>query len=219
MRWSTGGQGRPVGLRGEDGSTDVRDGSAAKRSLSREHLVEHAAEGPDVGAAIDRLAARLFRRHVRCGAEDDAALGHCRRGEGFRRLHRASGCRLQRLGESEVQYFHQTIGREFDVRGFQITVHYPTLVRGVECIGDLRRDAQRLFHSNRRARDAVGEILTRHQLHHQSWHRAAIARAGRIDHAVDLRDVGVIERGERLRLALETDQAITIGSEELPAGP
>ena len=43
-----------------------------------EHLVEHAAERPDVGALVDGLAARLLGTHVRRRAEDHA-LRACRR--------------------------------------------------------------------------------------------------------------------------------------------
>jgi len=34
---------------------------AAKCPCGREHFVQHAAEGPDVGALVDRLGARLLR--------------------------------------------------------------------------------------------------------------------------------------------------------------
>ena len=37
-----------------------------------QHLVQHAAERPDVGALVDRFAARLLRAHVRGGAENHA---------------------------------------------------------------------------------------------------------------------------------------------------
>ena len=47
---------------------------AAERALAGEHLVEDDAEGPDVGALVDRLAPRLFRRHVRGSAEDHPHL-------------------------------------------------------------------------------------------------------------------------------------------------
>ena len=42
-----------------------------------QHLVEHAAERPDVGAPIDRLAARLFGAHVAGRAENQAADVAC----------------------------------------------------------------------------------------------------------------------------------------------
>ena len=46
---------------------------------AREHLVEHGAEGEDVGARVHRAALGLLRRHVGGGAED--APGGCAAGE------------------------------------------------------------------------------------------------------------------------------------------
>ena len=80
------GQPRPVGLALDDGAEDVGERLALEGRAAGEHLVEHAAERPDVGAAIHRLPARLLRRHVGGGAEDDAGLRHGRRGDGWRRL-------------------------------------------------------------------------------------------------------------------------------------
>ena len=47
---------------------------AVERAPAGEHLVEHAAERPDVGAPIDGLPARLLRRHVGGRAENHAQL-------------------------------------------------------------------------------------------------------------------------------------------------
>ena len=55
--------------------------SPAKRALARQHLVEHAAERPDVGALVDGLAARLLGAHVRGRAEHHADAGHHRRAD------------------------------------------------------------------------------------------------------------------------------------------
>ena len=43
-------------------------------ALSRQHLVQHTAKRPDVGPLVHRLSPRLFRRHIRRRAEDDALL-------------------------------------------------------------------------------------------------------------------------------------------------
>ena len=75
-----GGQGRPVGLALENLRDRVRDGLTGKREAAGQHLVEHAAERPDVGALVDALTARLLRAHVGGGAEDRAVarLGQVR---------------------------------------------------------------------------------------------------------------------------------------------
>ena len=54
------------------------------------------------------------------------------------------------------------------------------------------------------ASDAVGERRSLDQLHHERTHVTGIFQA------VDMRDVRMIERGEHLRLAAETRQAMGI---------
>ena len=64
--------------------------------------------------------------------------------------------RFRRLGEAEVQNFHRAIVPHLDVRGFQIAVDDPLLVRGFERLGDLLRDGQGLIDRDRaRARCAA----------------------------------------------------------------
>ena len=55
---------------------DRLGGRAGVRRLAGEHLVEHAAEGVDVGAAVDeRVGGRLFGAHVVRRAEGESGLG------------------------------------------------------------------------------------------------------------------------------------------------
>ena len=51
-----------------------RNVSSLAMPPAREHLVEHAAESPDVGALVDRDPLRLFRTHVGRRAEDDQGV-------------------------------------------------------------------------------------------------------------------------------------------------
>ena len=78
-------------------------------------------------------------------------------------------------------------------------------VRRFERVGDLLRDRHRLVEGDRAALDTLGEIFAFDQLHDQ--------RAGRsrLFEAVDLCDVRVVERGERLGLALEPRDALGVG--------
>ena len=62
------------------------------------------------------------------------------------------------------------------------------------------------------ARDPLRQVLALDQLHHQ---RADVA--DRFE-AVDVRDVRMVERRERLRFALEPRQPFGIAGEERPAG-
>ena len=63
----------------------MSDGSPRERPAAGEHLVEDAAEGPDVAAGIDRCPRDLLRAHVGGGAEQRAGrvVGSWRRGVGL----------------------------------------------------------------------------------------------------------------------------------------
>ena len=97
--------------------------SPAKRGSPREHLVEHAAERPDVGALVDRLPARLLRAHVGGGPEDQpfarAADRHRRR---LRRDPVAGVVTGDRFRQAEVEHLHDAVGRDLDVGRLQIAV-------------------------------------------------------------------------------------------------
>ena len=60
----------PVDVALEHVRERVRDGLLGERRAARQHLEQDAAERPDVGALVERPAARLFRAHVRRRAED-----------------------------------------------------------------------------------------------------------------------------------------------------
>ncbi len=62
------------GSRSRIAADRVGDGLAIERLAAGEHLVEDAAERPDVGALVHRPAARLLRAHVGRRAENDAVL-------------------------------------------------------------------------------------------------------------------------------------------------
>ena len=82
-----GGQRLPVRLALQDARDHVGHRLAREGLAPGEAFVEHAAERPDVGALVDRAAARLLGAHVRRGAENDAGarvlpcviVGECER--------------------------------------------------------------------------------------------------------------------------------------------
>ena len=75
------------------------------------------------------------------------------------------------------------------------------LVRGLEGLGNLLRDERGLRERGRPARDDLQQVLALDQFHHEG---VDVRRAVRgLDHAVDLRDVRVVQRGKRLRFAGE----------------
>ncbi len=135
----------PVGLRFQNIRQDMWYRLALEQRQTAQHLEQHDAERPDVGALIGRLTARLLGTHVAGRAEDDALLRH-RKTQG-RRLPEAClvGFFGERLGQAEVEHLDLTFGRDHDVGGFQVPVHDTLLVRGLERLGDLQRERQRVF--------------------------------------------------------------------------
>ena len=78
-RREIGGQRAPVWLLGEDCGNRVGDRLAGKGGAPGQHLVQHATEGPDVGALVERPSASLFGAEICRRAEDDAVDRACRR--------------------------------------------------------------------------------------------------------------------------------------------
>ena len=146
---------RQVGLAREDQTERLGDRLAVEQPRAGEHLVEHDAEGPDVGALVDGLAARLLGRHVGGGAEDHAGRRHGGRGDG-RRVHGVArradrGLGAQRLGEAEVEHLDGAVVADLDVGGLEVAMDDALLVRGLERLGDLAGDGQRLGQRDRAA--------------------------------------------------------------------
>jgi hypothetical protein len=218
-------QRRPVRCAREHGSQGVADRLAAEERAARQHLVEHAPERPDVGALVHGAAARLFGRHVRGGAEDHPVRRH-RRGArdggrvGERRRALPAGCPrggggIERLRQPEIQHLHGAVGPHLDVRGLEVAVDDAGVVGGFERFGDLPRDRQRLVGRHRTARDALSEILAVDELHDdRAGRRLGRTSLARLFDAVHLRDVGVIEGGERLRLSVEARQPLGVARDE-----
>ena len=84
-------------------------------------------------------------------------------------------------------------------------------VRRFQRFGDLPGDRQCFVERERPLRDAVGERRAFDQLHHEG------ADAVRLFEAIDLRDVGMVQRGERLRLALKARQPLGVVSKGVEA--
>ena len=108
--------------------------------------VEHAAEGPDVGARIRLQPARLLGRHVGRGADDRARLRlHQRRSRG------PFAHPLAVLGDAEVEDLHQPVRAHHDVLGLDVAVDDACAVRGREGARDLDGDVERLGKGQRPA--------------------------------------------------------------------
>ena len=99
------------------------------------------------------------------------------------------------------------VGLDHHVGRLQIAMHDAFVVRRLQPIGNIARDAQRF----RRGQRTICETrLKRFAL--DELHRNA-TRAIRFLEAVDLRDVAVVQRCEDARLALEAREAVGIGGD------
>ena len=189
-----------------DQSTSSRSTAArtsagdAPRNARRpgQHLVEQAAESPDVGARVDGHAAGLLGAHVGRRPQDvPGSSSGRRRPSASRSSERATG-----LAMPKSRTFTRPASPELDVGGLEVAVHDPLAVRLLERLRDLerhRRPPLGRAAGPRRSRSA--SVCALDQLQDE------VGRA--VDHleAVDRRDVRVVQRGEQPRLALEAAQA------------
>ena len=84
-----------------------------RRSTSRTARTKR----PDVRASIDRLAARLLRRHVRGGADDHPELrGRSGQRRRVHQIRRTADVRTQRFGQAEIEHLDRAVGLDLDVR-------------------------------------------------------------------------------------------------------
>ena len=98
-------------------------------------------------------------------------------------------------------------------------MHDATFVRRFETVSDLRGHRDRLVERYRAAHQSSGKILPVHVLHDQRERARVAVTTIELDHAVDLRDAGVIAGGERLRLTFEPGEAFTIRGDPRQGAP
>ena len=122
-----------------------------------------------------------------------------------------SGSDTDSLRQAEVENLDLTIGCHLHVGRLQVAMHDAPLVRRFETVGDLRRHGDRVVDRDRAAREPRSQILAVDILHDQRERRGTTGSMVELDDAVNLRDAGVIEGGERLRLAFEPGEAFGIG--------
>ena len=154
---------------------------------------------------------RLFRAHVGGGAQDHAHARQRRTGDRRRRRLAGRGRqRIQRLRQSEVEDLHGAIGPDLDVGRLQIAMDDALLVRRLEGGADLPGDAHRLVEFG------MGPSAMRSaSVGPSTSSRTSAASSICVFEAVDGGDVGMIQRREELRFALEAGQPIGIAGEEV----
>ena len=197
----------PIGIAGDDGGEDIGQRRTRERLTPGQHLVEHAAEGPDVGAAIDGLTSGLLGRHVGSRSEQNTRLCAATAECGRVRQVRVDWRVRQRLRETEVEDLHRPVRRDLQVGRLEIPVDDASLVCVLQRLCNVARDRHRLWQPDRPDCQSLGQRGTFDELH-----REPADISGVLD-AVNRRDAAVIERREHLGFALEPRQAVAVARE------
>src|ERR1700733_11201466 len=152
-------------------------------------MVEKGADGVDVGAEIDVLAAGLLRRHVARSPHDHARARQVRLGRGG-------------LADAEVEHLddHRSVAlHEEDVLGLHVAVHDAARVGRGERTAYLTRHGDR--HGGRKlpdALDVLAQFLAVQKLTDEVGHAV-----DRLVYVEDVDDVRMADRTCRLGLTLE----------------
>ena len=171
----------------------IDNGVARECAPAGQHLVEDRAEREEVGACAGRLSAYLFRRHVPGRAHDQIAIGVGGRGLSVRvGLHR----------QAEVQDLDRPVYGDEQVPRFQIAVDDAPFVRGRQAQQHLPRHPGGLVHRERAALQPGAKRFSGEQLRDHVGDVAIDA------HVVHREDVGMVERGDGLRLSPEPGQLL-----------
>ena len=156
----------------------ARDVLAEERGLARQHLVEHAAERPDVGAPVDGFAARLLGAHVRRRAEHHAGLGHRgRRQRGRLRPVVARGSSALAMPKSST--FTVPSGVSLMFAGFRSRCTMPRSCAASSAAAICVAMSSASLDGSGALRDALGERLAVDELHDERGARRRCARARR----------------------------------------
>ena len=202
-----GGRGRAI----ENGIEDKSGGVAAEGQRSRSHFVEHGAEGEQIRAGVEFLAANLFGRHVGHGAESGAGTGEMvgidaeggeRSGGGF-----GLRARVRDLGEAEVEDFGVAALGDEEVGGLDVAVNDAFGVSGIERVGNFDGEVEEAVKLHGTAGDEVLQSLTLQAFHGDK--SPAVFFADVVDGA----DVGMVESGGGFGFAAKAAERLGIFGE------
>ena len=185
---------RCVQVLGEDGERVV----AVKRQTAGGELIQHDAEGVEIGAAVDFFAQRLLGRHVGDGAGDASLAGDA---DGAFADSEAEVDELDREGAGVIS--------EENIGGFEVAVDEAVLVGVGQGIAELGGDLDGLFEG---LGFAFLEARAFDQLHDEVGHVAVFADV------VDGDNVRVAEGGRGAGLAEEALAGVAdleVGAEDL----
>ena len=178
----------------------IGGGLARERPAAGQHLVEDRTKGEEIGARVDRQTSELFGGHVADRPHDHAGIGA---GNRFHTRGRLVWNDLTR--QAEVEDLHLPVLQQEDVLRLQVPMDQASGVRGRQATGNLDRNLDRLARGNRTGVQAIAQRFALEEL--RDGEELSVVDAG----IEDRQDVGVRERRDRLRLALEAGAPILIG--------
>jgi len=182
--------------------------SPRKGARSRGHLVEHRAKRKQIGPRIQFLAQGLLRRHIRDCAQSSAGAGQILIAGLDRGLRSADRGRPRSyLGQAEIQNLRVAALGDENVRRLDVAVHYALRMSPVQRICDLDGDLEQCVQLHRPVADQMLQGGAIQKLHRNE--RPSVGLANVVYRA----DVGMIQRGCRFGLALETGQRLRIGGQ------
>ena len=153
---------------------------------------------------IQRHPFHLFRAHVG-GRPHDHALSRLLVHQGGRMGQiRRLGTFGDRLGQAEIQNLDPVVGRNHHVGRLQVPVDDPSFVGGLQASSNLHRVTHGLLQGQRTVFQELRQRLAIHQLQDEKLPVVHLLEA------VDGGDVGVVERCQQPRFALETGQAFRV---------
>jgi hypothetical protein len=177
----------------EDAAEDCGDLDGVEWCVSRERLVEDAAEGEDIGASVRRLATHNLRCHI------------ANRPDRRPRLRHASSNEIASDSEVEERRLLDTSTDEKDVRRLHVTMDDALRVGYAERLCHTRCKRQRLLFAERAALESRSQVFTFEPLHHE-------IRSARRRPVIDVaNDRGMAELGDHSCLALETRDGGCVG--------
>jgi hypothetical protein len=149
---------------------------------------------------IDRLAAKLFGRHVRNRADHGPVL--CNGGQAFKRtIFLGTGLKL---GNSKVENFYAVVVCEEQVLGLQIAVNDVTVVSSTESLSNLMGIASCLAHGNRACDDPLPQRLALEQFLND------VRSCSFKSDVIDCNDVRMIQSGGGPGFLLEAAEMIRV---------
>src|SRR6266550_5180726 len=177
--------------------------------MPRYHFVKDYAETPDIGAFINRRAARLFRRHVMSGSQyrPQIGLSECHRSCPVRRSLGEGGFR--QLRNPEVEHFHVAIRPQHDVLWLDVAMDNAGFVGGSERTRPLDRDVNSFTDLDSPAHQTLTQRLAVDQFTGNVMSRVILADL------VNRQDVWMIEPNYGMRFLLKPLQALSIAGKAL----